>query len=372
MLSIKIKHQFIFLVLHFYLVDKQLNAKRCNHTQQEVYYNQWCYRIQNLNNTLGCLNTTCLLKKLTTLYTSNPVIDKYEFTSSKSPTNDLAATYLWTRLVQQTFEQNSHQAVEHSILINQFRLNENVYIETQPINNEQPNLMIHDETSSSNQTATTQQPKCILGHQIHNNNESFNFKYGSCFKELPFICMKNLYRINTGLEADRCLRFREEYPGGNWIECDKVTAINVYGLKLSVSQKCCLFNFKLRQTFDLANSICAKFDSTVYSFKSKGYKEILENYAFYLNFNDAKSNESDFWTSCRFNKELNEVICETDLKSTSQSVQSTTERGLLISSFMHKKGKLKKGYFNLSSLIISNNVNSTLGKSQNYIYTQFP
>ena len=100
--------------------------------------------------------------------------------------------------------------------------------------------------------------------------------------------------------SDRCLSFKENLPGGNWIECDKL----LDGL-LSESQKCCMYNINLNENFANSNQFCARFDSAIFSSKIVGYKAILENYAAYLNLNYGKTSSnmdsSNFWTSCKSN-----------------------------------------------------------------------
>lgn len=167
-------------------------------------------------------------------------------------------------------------------------------------------------------------------------------------------------------EDDRCLKYRREYPGGDWIECDeKQTTITKsspldHGLKMSTSQKCCLFSkHRSKRTFSQAAAECSRFNSIVYSFKTKGYKEILENYANYLNLNGVKSNESssDFWTSCSKSDEDETMIrcSESDRKgkssATTQTSSSPPESGFLASYLSYRKGKFKLNPLNLTMLI---------------------
>lgn len=82
--------------------------------------------------------------------------------------------------------------------------------------------------------------------------------------------------------------------------------------------KCCLYNNKWKETFENAKRICGRFHSNVYSLKTKGFKEILENYATYLSLNyyGTNTNGSAFWTSCKLNNtsrpELVECTHDTD------------------------------------------------------------
>ena len=91
------------------------------------------------------------------------------------------------------------------------------------------------------------------------------------------------------------------------MECDQLIPI-IWDLKMSVSQKCCMYNLRWKENFSDAGKWCSKFNSIVYPIKSIGYKEILNNYANYINSNFNRGNISDilyFWTSCKkFQKEL--------------------------------------------------------------------
>lgn len=198
-----------------------------------------------------------------------------------------------------------------------------------------------------------------MGHQIRNKTESFTFKYGSCAKELPFICIKalNVHELDTGAGggSDRCHSFRREYPGGNWIECDDrhlvMSITRSLRLETSVSQKCCLFShLNSKKTFQQASSTCSRFDSIVYSFKTKGYKEILETYASYLNMNRARSNENGFWTSCRKSDD-DEIKCDASNKQALKSSASSSRPGFYIAYLSHRKGKFRLNFLNMSSLM---------------------
>lgn len=173
---------------------------------------------------------------------------------------------------------------------------------------------------------------------------------------MPFICTKPLYRYEKyDPNADRCHIYRRQYPGGNWIECDKLIVANSR-LSINASCKCCLFDLNMRETFWGARSVCAKFNSFVYSFKSKGYKKILENYAKYLSLNQAnRTNDTDFWTSCRL--ENDEIKCDSNVRTrqdewrSSSAISSSHGSGLYLSYILHKKEKFRLNYLNMSLLM---------------------
>lgn len=222
--------------------------------------------------------------------------------------------------------------------------------------------------------------KCILGHHIAKDNQSFTFKYSSCSRKLPFICTKSVYQNSennsTNLDSrkadarsdtttgalDRCHIYRREYPGGNWIECEKLVVATSQTARLSASRKCCLFDLRRRATFWSARTHCAKFNSLVYSFKNKGYKKILESYADYLSSNSNSDNDTtinetvgDFWTSCRLEKD-DEIKCDSNERKSLDAWRSATSTssqgpGLFLSYVLYKRdNKFRLNYLNISLL----------------------
>ena len=197
-----------------------------------------------------------------------------------------------------------------TIFLNAYFFNNNHYIQNQPNDGTQPNLMIHDDKNMSSLTE-----KCIYGHRNQNQSESFGFYIDDCNRKFSFICIKP-YSLGSNVidqhMNDRCSHFNTHEPGGNWFECDRLVSIfdqqDLSDLKLSESQKCCMYNVEWKENFYDANNLCKKFNSHVFSLKTKGYKNILESYANYLRFNydELNSDFFYFWTSCKLKaKKLN-------------------------------------------------------------------
>lgn len=183
------------------------------------------------------------------------------------------------------------------------------------------------------------------------------FKYDSCSKKLPFICTKPLNRGGNGIideDPDRCHIYRREYPGGNWVECERLVVVNLRrSININASHKCCLFDLNMRDTFWGARSVCARFNSFVYSFMSKGYKKILENYANFLSLNYAGANQTDFWTSCRL--EDRDIKCDSDARKRLGEWRSTASSsvqgpGMFLTYVLNKNGKFRLNYLNMSLL----------------------
>ena len=159
--------------------------------------------------------------------------------------------------------------------------------------------MMHPEDDLKNLTQL-----CIIGQQVASGgsyNDSFKFKYSECTRLHPFICVKPLSKM-----GDRCASFRENLPGGNWLECDRMLLNDL----ISESQMCCMYNVNLKLNFNDSNAYCARFDSQMFSSKLIGYKSILESYASYLNLNFLKQTEySNFWTSCQSDSQKLVTTC---------------------------------------------------------------
>ena len=292
--------------------------------ENEVNHKNWCYKLSKINlanqleacnslgngsKYLGCLKD--LTKRIFQVYTNNFYIKSpYEFTvlslNDKNNLNDL----IWPKLIDRYLKENklnSQNKASLNIFFNYYTHDYHVYIRNQPKNDEIPNLMIYPDAADLKNLSQV----CIIGQQVQSNNESFMFKYSECNKNYPFICVKpiNIHKQSSRIEIDRCSSLKESFPGGNWIECDKL--INIFddssnGLfsTISESQKCCMYNINLNENFSNANSFCSRFDSQVFSSKIIGYKSILEYYASYLNTNYGKSNKLEylnFWTSCKTN-----------------------------------------------------------------------
>lgn len=225
---------FIFLIITQSFIA---NVKNESCHSSEININNWCYKLLELRSlSPNCTNhtsSTCvrdLIYKLVKLYTLNARLEDgaYEFSILESPLNDRFSYDMWLELMRKVQQQTD----EVNVFINQYKYNENVYVENQSVDDEYPNLMIHDDYGSSRDSSS----KCIYGYQITNYNESFNFKYTSCDEKLPFICVKSLNK----LFSDRCLSYRNHYPGGNWVECDRVMSksdLNETIFNLSNSQK---------------------------------------------------------------------------------------------------------------------------------------
>lgn len=288
---------------------------------EEVHFKNWCYKLFNLEtylNVSDCFEKSslnCLKKSIDTLlkiYTSNPRIDnEYEFTVLKSPFKDEASLNIWLQLID--LYHFSYRNKNHvNIFFNSFTLKNHAYLEQQPFDIENPNLLIH----SDDEDEITSE-KCLYVHQTLNFNEKFNFKYGNCNKKLPFICIKPPIK-NSSIQ-DRCSLYSKTSPGGQWIECDKLFNIleNENKYQMSKSQKCCMYNINWRENFESANRICSYFDSDVFYFKAKGYTSMLGNYDSYLDLNYVNLNQSEFmnfWTSCKIldYTDSNEPICSQD------------------------------------------------------------
>lgn len=113
--------------------------KRCE-ANLEVYSNQWCYRLLRLNDTFNCTNLNCYIDRLLDMYVKNPRVNEiYEFATLKSSGLDE-----WTKLMAVAKRLDPNRS-EFRVLINQFKLNESVYVESRPVDTEHPNLMIHDD-----------------------------------------------------------------------------------------------------------------------------------------------------------------------------------------------------------------------------------
>ena len=248
------------------------------------------------------------IKLLTRIYIHNSKLDTfYEF----GYLNKQTYKKIFHNLVEVDFNyrKNSFHHNLKTIFLNAFLFNNNHYIENQPNDGTQPNLMIHDD---KNMSALTD--KCIYGHLNQNQSESFGFYVGDCNRKFPFICIKP-YRLSIDVSDqqtnDRCSHFNTHEPGGNWFECDRLTRVfdqDFDDLKLSESQKCCMYNVEWKENFYDANNLCKQFNSHVFSLKIKGYKNILETYANYLsvNYDDSNSDFVYFWTSCKLRaKKLN-------------------------------------------------------------------
>lgn len=121
----------------------------------------------------------------------------------------------------------------------------------------------------------------------------------------------DLYRSNFML-PDRCSTFNQISPGGNWFDCEQLT--NLTHATITESQKCCMYNLDWTLTFEDANLFCERFDSQLYSLKTKGFEHILETYAAYLNTNYAKTKENEnlflFWTSCKLRSSIPNVLTD--------------------------------------------------------------
>ena len=292
----------ILLSTVFIQINK-IKAFRCH--EDEINSDNWCYKLTSLNfendlekceahfaSSNSTAYFTCLknlLNRIFRIYTENASLNdhNYEFAFLDLNKND----HILRKLLHATHEPLRPNTTIN-IFFNYYSYNFHGYIENESKNDEIPNLMMHPEDALKNLTQV-----CIIGQQIQRNNESFKFKFSECGKTYPFICVKPLKKATT--LGDRCSSFRENLPGGNWIECDK----RVNGI-ISESQMCCMYNVNLNENFDNANSYCSRFDARIFSSKIIGYKSILEYYAAYLNVNYGKSENFDyanFWTSCQSN-----------------------------------------------------------------------
>ena len=263
----------------------------------------------------------------------------YEFTILKTSTKH---ERVWRRL----YKINPNYA--SNVFVHLYSFQNHFYIRNQPINDEAPNLLIHTDHHDLDKN-------CILGQQIQSSNESFKFKSDSCFKKLPFICVKPFDLVNEHNSSDRCLYFKVNSPGGNWIECDKLLKIFSQKHEVSESQKCCMYNINWKQTFDDASEICSKFDSHVYSYKTRGYKLMLENYASYLNVNGDRAVQDTqflkFWTSCKYVSATQEKCIEDE--SNDEDVEN----------YVHSVSNFNSG-FEIISFDLSLNANNRLNFKQ--------
>lgn len=111
--------------------------RRCGH--MEVFSNQWCYRLTRLNETLKCSNFNCLIEGLTRLYTLGAKLDeRYELANVRNEFD------IWNKLIS-VAEMLEPAKVEIRIMMNQFKLNESLFVEGLLVDTEHPNLMIHEE-----------------------------------------------------------------------------------------------------------------------------------------------------------------------------------------------------------------------------------
>jgi hypothetical protein len=306
--------------------------------KDEIFYQDKCYKLVDLEfyaKFLECKNQdsnvdiVCIeeiFDRLASLYTNNPIINsEYEFNVLKSTFIRDRPDKIWLELIMR-FVQNTYHTVIKSfdnnkfqIFLNFYSYKNHIYIRNKPINDEEPNIFIHSDSNRNN--------KCIFGQQIHTTNESFNFEYDDCNSQLPFICVKpSSLHINHDLNAlnlDRCATLKTDIPGGNWIECDRLFPIfKNEKFSMSESQKCCMYNINSKMKYDMANRFCAKLNSHAYSFKSRGYKSMLENYAAYLNQNYHLKNKNfmKFWTSCRkYSENDKEEKCIEDLSESNEN-----------------------------------------------------
>lgn len=95
----------------------------------------------------------------------------------------------------------------------------------------------------------------------------------------------------------------------------------------------------------------------MYSFKARGYKEVLENYASYLNLNHAKSNETSFWTSC---KQIgDEIFCEPDSSDKMEwKTMTVLGPGLFLSYLTYHKNRFRLNYLNTSQIMDPNDASN--------------
>ena len=246
----------------FVLKLKTTNAYICH--EDEINFDHWCYKLTStslINDLDSCeilsLNTSsfakCLteiLNKLVRIYTStqhSSIANSYEFVFLDVTKNDPILRKLINLHVANQRQLQSNFSL--NVFFNYYSYNYHGYIESQPQNDQIPNLMMHpDEDDLKNLSQV-----CIIGQQVANNNESFKFKYSECGRSYPFICVKPLKRregTEHGVNMDsRCDGFRENLPGGNWIDCDRMLLNDL----LSESQMCCMYNVNLNEDFDDAN-----------------------------------------------------------------------------------------------------------------------
>jgi hypothetical protein len=250
---------FIFIV--FVLKLNTANAYICH--EDEINFDHWCYKLTNttlINDLDSCeilsFNTsssyvTCLteiLSKIVRIYTSAQssfIANNYEFVFLDVTKNDPILRKLINLHATNQRQLNNFSL---NVFFNYYSYNYHGYIESQPQNDQIPNLMMHpDEDDLKNLSQV-----CIIGQQVANNNESFKFKYSECGRSYPFICVKPLKRregTEHGVNNNRCDGFRENLPGGNWIDCDRMLLNDL----LSESQMCCMYNVNLNENFDDAN-----------------------------------------------------------------------------------------------------------------------
>jgi hypothetical protein len=311
---------------------------------------------KELKDYILCLNKIIL--SIASIYTNSFKFEhQFQFGYLGHPITNKELQAVWLDLIYKYAKANQvgrNKLLKLKIFFNYFSLNNHIYRENQPVNDENPNLLMHADNGLK-----INESKCIYAHQIKSSNESFHFKYGNCDKKLAFICVKPIQPLESNQSSfkdsivlsDRCSLFKTIYPGGNWLECDKINNVFKYPpveFKLSETQKCCMFNFNMKENFENAKEFCSRFNSEVFSFKTKGYKRVLENYANFLNVNLEKSNLTDFsnfWTSCKMLKfDLNNPKCpEDDEKNNDEYLNdhSTSQSGLEIFSLTYEMSKEK-------------------------------
>lgn len=281
----------------------------------ETYHQSRCLRLINLKldkKVASCLghqmvDLVCLteiLTQLVRLYTQDSMLlGQYHLSIFKKA----SSLDVWRRLVRNYLIESKIDTNDQlNVFVHLFSVENHIYIRNQPIKENTPFIMIH--STDDHQSGD----KCIFGQKENSTEkESFQFYSGDCYRTLPFVCVKPL--PTTG--ASRCSTFRYEAPGGNWIDCDELKPIFSVSSNgdedhlFSDSQKCCMYNINWKQTFVEAALTCSKFDSHVFSYKTRGYETTLENYASFLNLNygiDSRSSSSSsmhsslqFWTSCK-------------------------------------------------------------------------
>jgi hypothetical protein len=182
----------LIVTIKFILIESTLLG--CD-PEIEVYWDKFCYKLIHTHfysDLLNCSdsfklhqNTSiyaiCLKEMITKLgqvYANNKMLEsKHKFTYLNNQT-------ILKKLV--SIYSHKNQSV-NNVLMSAYAFQGNIFVENVALGEENPNLMIHEDPSlEANE-------KCIYGHQVKSNNESFNFKYGSCDKKLPFMCMKSVW-----------------------------------------------------------------------------------------------------------------------------------------------------------------------------------
>jgi endothelial-specific receptor tyrosine kinase len=384
---------FLAQIIIFICGASFVGSKNSCDRRTEVAHKNECFKLLDLDlraqfaacksNHTSTVNIICLKQifhKFLTIYTQSPVIkdpgdsatsQSYQFNvlETSRPADQIKAKYnehLWKRLIQNNkinLMSNNNSRKPLNIYIHFYSFKNNVYIKNQPVNDGDPNLLIHlghaDElTTGSN---------CIFGHQINTSNESFQFKSENCETRLPFICVKALET------KSRCATFRTSPPGGHWVECDRpATLLDGSAYTISDTQKCCMYNVHWRVEFDEVRKTCSRFDARVFSYKSRGYKSALDSYAMYLNSNYDKGAIDDlfakFWTSCKHKEQNKEDECadeEVKLEKAVADYGARINNGFEIVSFSTTEDEKKNmmflpNYLNLTRVyktlrFISNN-----------------